>query len=157
MKSYQEFLNESRVSAQLMCESQQDFLKFKKGQKMTATLEDGTEVEMDVMGYNYVVDGKLYNKGHAKFGSFDEFTASIEDEGSRKALKTGDAKSLMAHGHMRIDKKLNKPGEDNFALIGYQSGKTSHGYQRTATIYNDRGHLVFMNTKGAVQKIKSLK
>ncbi|WWS24828.1 hypothetical protein vBKpnAMK5_00130 [Klebsiella phage vB_Kpn_AM_K5] len=133
MKTYQEFLNESRLATVgVMTESVgSNLLKFKKGQKMTATLEDGTEIEMDVVGYNYVVDGKLYNKSHAKFDSFDDFTSSIEDESSRKAVASGDARSLMAFGHERIKSKQNKPGEDNFALVGYQSGKTSNGYQKT--------------------------
>lgn len=157
MKTYQEFLSESRIGVQLMVESSADFLKYHKGQKIIATLEDGTEVEMDVQGYNYAVEGKLYNKSHAKFDSFDAFTNTIEDEIIKKSIKSGDAKSLMAHGHSRIKSKENKPGEDNFALIGYQSGKTTYGYQRTGTIYNERGKLVFVNGKGASMKVKSIK
>lgn len=157
MKTYKEFLNESRIDTLgLMTESVSNLLKFKKGQKMTATLEDGTEIDMDVMGYNYAVDGKLYNKSHAKFDSFDAFTSSIEDEMVRKALSGGDMKGLMAHGHERIKSKLNKPGEDNFALVGYQSGKTSNGYQRTVTMYMRNGKLAFVNDRGAVRYAKSI-
>lgn len=159
MKTYQEFLNESRLATVgAMTESiGSNLLKFKKGQKMTATLEDGTEVEMDVMGYNYAVDGKLYNKSHAKFDSFDAFTSSIEDTASRRAVSAGDARSLMAFGHERIDSKVNKPGEDNFALIGYQSGKTSNGYQRTVTMYIRNGKLAFVNDRGHIRYAKELK
>lgn len=159
MKTYKEFLNESRLTTVGIIDESvgNNLLKFKKGQKMTATLEDGTEIEMDVMGYNYAVDGKLYNKSHAKFDSFDAFTSSIEDSNSRKAVASGDGKALMAHGHMRIDSKLNKPGEDNFALVGYQSGKTSNGYQRTVTMYMRNGKLAFVNDRGAIRFAKSLK
>lgn len=158
MKTYNEFLTETRLHAVgTLTEAVSNLLKFKKGQKVTAVLDDGTEVAMDVQGYNYVVDGKLYNKSHAKFGSFDEFVGSVEDEGSRKALASGDMKSLMAHGHMRIDSKKNKPGEDNFALVGYQSGKTSYGYQRTVTMYMRNGKLAFVNDKGEFKYAKELK
>ena len=159
MKTYQEFLNESRLATVgVMTESVgSNLLKFKKGQKMTATLEDGTEIEMDVVGYNYVVDGKLYNKSHAKFDSFDDFVSSVEDESSRKAVASGDARSLMAHGHMRIKSKQNKPGEDNFALVGYQSGKPSNGYQSTVTMYLRNGKIAFVNDRGAIRYAKSIK
>lgn len=112
---------------------------------------------MDVQGYNYAVEGKLYNKSHAKFDSFDSFISSIEDESSRKALSTGDAKALMAMGHERIKGKLNKSGEDKFALVGYQSGKQTYGYQRTATMYNKNGKIAFVNSKGTTQYVKSFK
>lgn len=157
MKTYQEFITESTINSQVISESFADLLKFKKGQKVTAVLDNGTEVAMDVQGYNYATDGKLYNKGHAKFDSFDAFTSSVEDESIRRAISGGDAKALMAHGHTRIRAKANKMGEDNFALIGYQSGKESYGYQRTATMYNHNGKIAFVNSKGERQYVKAFK
>lgn len=156
MKTFNEFICESRLATQLS-EATIDILKFKKGQKITATLEDGTEIDMDVQGYNYVVDGKLYNKSHAKFDTFSDFISSIEDPMVAKALSGGDGKGLMAHGHERIKSKINKPGEDNFALVGYQSGKTSNGYQRTVTMYMRNGKLAFVNDRGAIRYAKEIK
>ncbi|WP_443735742.1 DUF7412 family protein, partial [Vibrio vulnificus] len=52
MKTYQEFITEAAINSQIIAESFTDLLKFKKGQKITAVLDDGTEVEMDVQGYN---------------------------------------------------------------------------------------------------------
>ncbi|AFU64067.1 lp4 protein [Salmonella phage vB_SenM-AKM_NP4] len=158
MKTYEDFINEARVISQIIInESTDGLLKYKKGQKITVVLEDGTEVDMDVMGYNYVVEGKLYNKSHAKFSSFEDFVSSVDDESVRKALNTGDQRSLMAYGHERIKAKLNKPGEDNFALIGYQAGKQTYGYQRTVTMYNSRGKIAFVNDKGVTRYVKSIK
>ncbi|EPV8871360.1 DUF7412 family protein [Shigella sonnei] len=157
MKTYQEFITEAAINSQIIAESFTDLLKFKKGQKITAVLDDGTEVEMDVQGYNYAVDGKLYNKSHAKFDSFDDFVNTVEDEKTRRSIATGDAKVLMAHGHERIRAKQNKMGEDNFALVGYQSGKQTYGYQRTATMYSKNGKIAFVNSKGSIQYVKSFK
>ncbi|UNA02478.1 hypothetical protein [Serratia phage SP1] len=157
MKQFTEFMNESRLTTNVMTESAANLLKYSKGQKVTVTLDDGTSFDMDVEGYNYAVEGKLYNKSHAKFANFKAFTDSIEDVSVRKAVASGDSKVLMAHGHTRIDSKINKPGEDNFALIGYQSGKETYGYQRTGTIYNKNGKLVFANTKGKVMTVTSIK